>query len=106
MPLVASTNLLGSGAIKLLLAIGNLTMAVLSQRKRVCNKTITISKFDVTILKIFSILATTTFIIQKKEKLGNVFVKKEQNKLYLHNNRIFCSTDDHDEIIEEIIRSR
>ena len=102
MPLVASTNLLGSGVIKLLLAIGNVTMAVLSQRKRVCKKTITISEFDVTILKIFNISGTTIFIIQKKEKLGNVFVKKGQS-FYLHNNRIFFSID---EIIEEIITSR
>ena len=94
MPLVALTNLLGSGGIKLLLAMGDVTIAVLSQRPRVCKKTITILESHVTILKkILNILANTTFIIQKKEKLGNVFVKKGQNKLYLHNNRIFCSTD-------------
>ena len=65
MPLVASTNLLGSGAIKLLLAMGDVTIAVLSQRPRVCKKTI--SEFYVTILKIFNILATTTFIIRKQD---------------------------------------
>ena len=76
LPLVASTNLLGSGAIKLLLAMGDVTIAVLSKIPRVCKKTLTISEFYVTILKVFNILATTTFIIQKKEKLGDVFVKK------------------------------
>ena len=45
MPLVASTNLLGSGAIELLLAISDVTIAALSQRSRVCKKTITISEF-------------------------------------------------------------
>ena len=48
MPLVVSTNLLGSGAIKLLLAMGDVTIAVPSQRPRVCKKTITISEFYVT----------------------------------------------------------
>ena len=76
MPPFASTNLLGSGAIKLLLAMGDVTIAVLSQRPRVFKKTITISEFYVTILKMFNILATTTFIIQKEEKPGNVKMDK------------------------------
>ena len=79
MSLVASSNLLGSRAIKLLLAMGDVTIALLSQRPRACKKHNILNNFRILrqhpeTIKYFSY--HVPFFIQKKEKLGNSFVKK------------------------------